>query len=160
MFELIADGLDDLKEDIRMTMGGIASVRDDMSALDARLGSQEGKIHSAWHAIRRVEDRLNDQPEEQAKNIERHERGCHARKYVQGKLSRVDSSDKIPVIVTPEPTGQHVLPQVDSVSPTMDTTKIAGIVVPKWIVYIGVTIGVAIAASGYVLHAVGILGSG
>lgn len=147
MFGIIAEGLDDLKSDV-------AEARKDIGAVNERIAAQEAKTHSAWHSISRIEKRMNLVPRENAESIARHEAACPGRDYARIKLAKTTTSSEIPRPAREDETGRISQP---SFALALGDTTVNGLQVPKWVVYIGVAIGVAIAASGYILNALGIL---
>jgi len=152
MFGVIAEGLDDLSKEVRES-------RKDIGAVNERIAAQEAKTHSAWHSISRIEERMNKLPREIADSIARHESACPGRDYARQKLASSTTGSMIPrpqsvwrgddtMRITRAPANDIVGEVADAV----------GGLVPRWVVYAGVILGVAVVAGGYCLHSLGVLG--
>lgn len=143
MFFVIAEGLDSLTHEVKES-------RLDVQAVNERIAAQEEKTHSAWHAINRVETRLNNLPRDIAESIERHENGCPGRDYVRHKI-KSSTASQIPRFDDGDATRRIRL--------AAEQQDMASGGVPRWVIYVGSIIGAAVAASGYLLHMLGLLGS-
>ena len=141
MFGVIAGGLDDLKS-------AVADVRSDIGAVNERLATQEAKTHSVWHSISRIEKRVTQIPRDNVEDIARHEASCAGRDYVRIQLEKGTGPASIPQPASSDRTSFRI----SDVGAIMSGAR-----VPKWIVYIGAGIGVAAAASGYLLNVFGVL---
>jgi len=151
MFGIIAEGLDDLRIEV-------SESRKDISAVNERIAAQEAKTHSAWHSIARIEERMNKLPREIAESISRHESSCPGRDYARQKLVSSTTSSTIPRpgnLVGADDTMRIIRkPATD----LLDDVGLGGLPAPKWVVYVGVILGVAVVVGGYCLHSLGIIG--
>ena len=147
MFGVVAEGLDDLKIELR-------EARKDLGALNERIAAAEVKTTSAWHSINRMDERVSNLPETVARALARHEEACPGRDYARVKLTSSTSSSAIPRPVDDRP-ATH--PRIELSLGDGDALGMTGIRIPKPILYVGGIIGAAIAASGYLLHSLGVL---
>lgn len=148
MFEVIASGLDDLKEESTATRGAIAELAERMSA-------QETQTKNLWHQVRSVEESVRSVPVNIVSAIERHEDTCGGREYARAKLASTTTKSDVPLAVL---RGDDVTQNIRIGGGGAAESPLAGLPWHKIALYVGGGIGGAIAGAAYLLAQLGVFG--
>ena len=156
MFQVIADGLDDLKADLKAET---TATRAALHELGERMSGQEAQAKNLWHQVRAVEEGVKSIPAMVTTALERHEDTCAGREYVRAKLAASTTKSDVPPASMYDSTTSIRLQRPAEAIPSAEQA-VMGVPLPKLVLYMGGGIGAALAGAAYLLIQLGVISLG
>jgi hypothetical protein len=136
-FTILGDRLDRVVGAVEGLDRRLADVAEKLGDVGERVAKAEQSDRSVWHEVRTIAQRLADLPEAISRQVERHTGECPGRVLALDRLTRDRTS------------GGRVTP----LSSLMPESQPSGFVVPKFVLWIGIGLGLTIAVAGWAILA-------